>query len=220
VQVRECYGMTECSSFTTQNMTGKLGAVGKVLPFFEIRIADDDGNPLGVNQRGEIWVKEKTPGLITEGYFHNPEATAASRQGGWFLTGDLGYFDADGDYYYTGRKKDSVRRRGENVASYEVERMINEHPAIAESGIVGVGNELGDEDIKVFLRLKPGAKVDPLDLIKWCEERMAYFQVPRFVDFIDEFPKTPSERIRKDALSRDTARCFDLEKSGYKLQRR
>ncbi|MCC7048621.1 MAG: AMP-binding protein [Alphaproteobacteria bacterium] len=220
VQVRECYGMTECSSFTTQNLTGKLGSTGKVLPFFEVRIADDAGNALGANQRGEIWVREKFPGLITGGYFKNPEATAASKRDEWFLTGDLGYFDADGDYYYAGRKKDSIRRRGENIASYEVERMINEHPSVAESGIVGVGNELGDEDIKVFLRLKPGTTVEPLDFVKWCETRMAYFQVPRFVDFIDEFPKTPSERIRKDALSRDTARCFDLEKSGYKLQRR
>lgn len=219
VQIRECYGMTECSSFTTQNLTGKLGSTGKVLPFFEVRIADDDGNALGTGQRGEIWVREKAEGVITEGYFRNPEATAASKRGEWFLTGDLGYFDADGDYYYAGRKKDSVRRRGENIASYEVERMINEHPAVAESGIVGVGNDLGDEDIKVFLRLKPGATVDPLEFVKWCEGRMAYFQVPRFVDFIDEFPKTPSERIRKDALSRDTARCFDLEKSGYRLQR-
>jgi crotonobetaine/carnitine-CoA ligase len=220
VQIRECYGMTECSSFTTQNLTGKLGSTGKVLPFFEIRIADDDGKALGVDQRGEIWVREKVAGVITAGYFRNPEATAASKRDGWFLTGDLGYFDADGDYYYAGRKKDSIRRRGENIASYEVERMINEHPAVAESGIVGVSNELGDEDIKVFLRLKPGATVDPLEFVKWCEGRMAYFQVPRFVDFIDAFPKTPSERIRKDALSRDTSRCFDLEKSGYRLQRR
>ncbi len=220
VQIRECYGMTECSSFTTQNLTDKLGSVGRPLPFFEVRIADENGGPLGPNQRGEIWVKEKVPGLITPGYFRNPEATAAATREGWFLTGDLGYFDEEGDYFYAGRKKDSIRRRGENIASYEVERLINEHPAVAESGIVGVGNELGDEDIKAFLRLKPGARLDPLDFIKWCEARMAYFQVPRFVAFIDAFPKTPSERIRKDALPRDTDNCFDLEKSGYRLQRR
>lgn len=219
VQVRECYGMTECSSFTTQNVTGKLGSVGKPLPFFEVRIAGDDGAALGLDQRGEIWVKGKSPGLITEGYFANPEATRNSRRDGWFLTGDVGYFDADGDYYYAGRKKDSIRRRGENVAAYEVERIINEYPAVAESCVIGVANELGDEDIKAFLRLKPDSRLDPLAFIKWCEQRMAYFQVPRFVATIDEFPKTPSERIRKDALPRDTANCFDLEKAGYKLKR-
>ncbi|MBL8704355.1 MAG: AMP-binding protein [Rhodospirillales bacterium] len=220
VQIRECYGMTECSSFTTQNLTGKLGSTGKPLPFFEVRIAGENGEALGQDQRGEFWVKGKVPGLITEGYFANPEATRSSFRDGWFLTGDLGYFDADGDYYYAGRKKDSIRRRGENVAAYEVERIINEHPAVAESGIIGVPNELGDEDIKVFLRLKPGARLEPMDFIQWCEPKMAYFQVPRFVDFIQEFPKTPSERIRKDALPRDTAKVFDLEKTGYKVRRR
>ena len=212
--------MTECSSFTTQNLTGKLGSTGKPLPCFSVRTAGENGEALGEGQRGEFWVKGKLPGLITEGYLANPEATKSSFRDGWFLTGDLGEIDADGDYYYAGRKKDSIRRRGENVAAYEVERAINEHPAVAESGIVGVPNELGDEDIKVFLRLKPGATLAPLDFIQWCEPRMAYFQVPRFIDFIEDFPKTPSERIRKDALSRATTGIFDVEKSGYKVKRR
>lgn len=219
VQIRECYGMTECSSFTTQNLTGKLGSVGKPLPYFDVRIADDAGNALGPDQRGEFQVREKTPGVISRGYFRNPEATAAAWKNGWFLTGDLGYQDADGDFYYAGRKKDSVRRRGENVAAYEVERILAQHPSVAEAGVVGVPNELADEDIKAFLRLKPGLTLDPLEFIKWCETRMAYFQVPRFVETIDAFPKTATERIRKEALSRDTARCFDLEKTGYRLKR-
>ena len=115
--------------------------------------------------------------------------------------------------------KDSIRRRGENITAFEIERIANEHPDVVESGAIGVPNELSDEDVKIFLRLKPGAVLDPLDFIRWCEERMAYFQIPRYVAFIEEFPKTPSERIRKEALSRETDGVFDLEASGYRLKR-
>lgn len=216
VRVRECYGMTEASSFTTLNTCEKVGSVGKPLPYFEVRIADDSGAFLGPNQRGEIWVREKEPGVIMREYFRNPEATAAALAGGWLRTGDFGYQDEEGFFYYAGRKKDSLRRRGENISAWEVERVLNEHPNIAESAVVGVDNEIADQDVKAFIRLKPGHTLDPLALIQWCEPRMAKFQIPRYVAFIDAFPKTPTERIRKELLSRATRDCWDLEQSGYK----
>ena len=216
VRIRECYGMTEASSFTTLNTDEKIGSIGKPLPYFEVRIADDDGRFLGPGKKGEIWVKEKVPGVIMTGYFGNPEATAATLQGGWLRTGDIGSFDEEGFYYFAGRKKDSLRRRGENISAWEVERVLNEHPAVAESAVIGVDNEIADQDIKAFLRLKPGEPLNALDLIKWCEPRMALFQLPRYVAFIEDFPKTPTERIRKELLSRATDTCFDLEKSGYR----
>src|SRR5262249_8166726 len=145
--------------------------------------------------------------------------TAAAFRDGWLCTGDIGWLDEDGHLYYCGRKKDSLRRRGENVAAFEVERVLNEHPDVEESAIVGVANELADEDINAFSRLKAGHRLDPLDLVRWCETRMAYFQVPRYVAFIDAFPKTPSERIRKDVLSRSAEDCWDLERSGHSLKR-
>jgi len=219
IGIRECYGMTEASSFTTQNLDNKVGSVGKVLPWFEVAIVDDTGTPLGAGKRGEIWVRERVPGLIMKGYFHNPEATAAALKDGWLRTGDVGWFDADGDYYFAGRMKDSIRRRGENITAFEIERIVNDHPDVAESGVIGVANELADEDVKIFLRLKPGASLDPLDFVRWCEGRMAHFQVPRYIEFIEAFPKTATERIRKDRLSRETAGLFDLDKSGYRLKR-
>ena len=219
VPIRECYGMTETSSFTTQNRDGKIGSVGKPLPWFELRIVDDDGVALGPGKRGEFRVREKIPGLITKGYFNNPGATADTLRDGWFCTGDVGYFDEDGDYYFVGRKKDSIRRRGENITAFEVERIANEHPGVAESAVVGVKNEISDEDIKIFLRLKSGASLEPLDFIRWAETRMAYFQVPRYVAFVEAFAKTPTERIRKEVLPRDTAGIFDLETTEYKLNR-
>jgi carnitine-CoA ligase len=211
MRIRECYGMTEASSFTTLNTEGKLGSIGKPLPYFEVRIADDEGHFLGPDQRGEIWVKEKVPGVIMTGYFANPAATGSALKDGWLRTGDLGYADGEGFFYFAGRKKDSLRRRGENISAWEVERVLNEHPAVAESAVIGVENEIADQDLKAFLRLKPGERLDAVELVKWCEPRMAAFQIPRFVAFIDEFPKTPTERIRKELLSRSTDGCFDRE---------
>jgi crotonobetaine/carnitine-CoA ligase len=219
VRVRECYGMTEASSFTTLNTEGKLGSVGKPLPYFDVRIADERGRFLGPGRKGEIWVRETEPGVITKGYFRDPEATASALVGGWLRTGDLGYYDEEGFFYYSGRKKDSLRRRGENVSAWEVERVVNEHPDVAESAVVGVENEIADQDIKVFIRLKPGRTLDPLALIKWCEPRMPRFQVPRYVAFVDEFPKSPTERIRKELLPKSVDGCWDLAKSGYEVGR-
>ncbi len=216
VRIRECYGMTEASSFTTVNTEEKIGSVGKPLPYFEVRIVDDGGQRLGPGQKGEIWVRETVPGVIMTGYFGNAEATASALRDGWLRTGDLGYVDDEGFHYFSGRKKDSLRRRGENISAWEVERVLNEHPAVAESAVIGVDNEFADQDIKAFLRLKPGERLDALDLVEWCEPRMAPFQIPRFVAFIEEFPKTPTERIRKEMLPRATDGCFDREKSGYR----
>lgn len=219
VRIRECYGMTEASSFTTLNTDEKLGSVGKPLPYFEVRIADENGHALPARQRGEILVRETEPGVIMKEYFRNPDATASALAGGWLHTGDLGSYDDEGFFYYAGRKKDSLRRRGENVSAWEVERVINEHPAVAETAVIGVDNELSDQDIKAFVRLKPGQTLAPLDLIKWCEPRMPHFQLPRFVELIDAFPKTPTERIRKELLPRSVDKSWDLEASDYRPSR-
>lgn len=213
LRIRECYGMTEASSFTTLNTAEKFGSVGTPLPYFEVRIADDSGAFLGPNQRGEIWVRAKESGVVMKEYFRNPEAAAATLVDGWLRTGDFGYCDEEGFFYYAGRKKDSLRRRGENISAWEVERVLNQHPDIAESAVVGVDNDIADQDVKAFIRLKPGHDLDPLALIKWCEPRMARFQIPRYVAFIDQFPKTPTERIRKELLSRANDDCWDLERS-------
>jgi carnitine-CoA ligase len=219
IPIREAYGMTECSSFSAQNLTGKLGSVGACLPHFEMCVVDHVGNPLRPGKHGEIWVRGKLPGVITSGYWRNPRATDALFEGEWLRTGDIGWYDEEGDFYYSGRKRDSVRRRGENVAAFEVERVLNEHPSISESAVVGVPNALADEDIKAFVQLKAGKALDPLALVQWCESRMAYFQIPRYIAFVESLPKTPSERVRKDALSRSTEDCWDLEYSGYKVRR-
>ncbi len=215
VTIHEDYGMTECSSITTVNAECKLGSIGKPVDFFEVRIADEKGVPAPPNQFGEIQVRSKQPGLIIREYFRNPEATrAAIGADGWFRTGDLGSVDEEGFIYFRGRMKDCVRRGGENISAWEVERVINKHPDIEESALVGVKTEIGVDDLKIFLKVAPGhPRPDPAALIEWCEAHMPKFQVPRYVAFIDAFDKTPSQRIKKENLSRSTSDCWDRKAS-------
>jgi crotonobetaine/carnitine-CoA ligase len=220
-EIRENYGMTEASSVTTLNLgESPEGSNGKAAPYFEVRIGDDDGNPLGVGERGEIMVREKEPGLITKGYFRDEAATERTLKDGWLYTGDLAYFDEDENYFFIGRKKDSIRRRGENVSAWEVERHVNTHSDVEECAVIGVDTEIGEQDIKLFVKVQPGRTVDPLDLIRWCESGLAYFQMPRYIDFVDEFPKTATFRIQKEKLEKGVAKSWDLNTSGYTIERR
>jgi crotonobetaine/carnitine-CoA ligase len=219
IPVHEVYGLTEGSGFSTFNASGKVGSVGKPLPYMEVQIVDDIGNPLPAGQIGEIIVRGKEPGLITKGYLGNPEATASALKGEWLHTGDLGRFDDDGDLFYLGRKTDSIRHRGENVSAWEVEHVLDSHPAIQESAVVGVKAEIGEQEIKAFIKLARGATLDPLDLVKWCEPRMPRYQIPRYITFVETFEKTGTLRIRKGALSKDTTDCWDLEQSGHNPKR-
>jgi len=212
LKIQECYGMTEASGFTTVNTSGKVGSIGRPYPYFDVQIIGDDGLPLKAGQCGEIIVREKEPGLITRGYLKNQEATAAALQSGWLHSGDIGYYDEAGDFYYMGRKKDSIRRRGENISAWEVERVLNSHPDIQESAVIGVDAEIGEQDLKAFVVCAAGVAIDPLDIIKWCRPRMPHYQIPRYVAFTEHFEKTPTERIRKKNHSKNTDDCWDLEK--------
>jgi crotonobetaine/carnitine-CoA ligase len=220
VQVRECYGLTEGASFTTVNTEGKVGSIGRPVDHFEVAIVDENDGPLGELQVGEIIQRGREPGLIMDGYFNDPAASADALRGGWLHTGDLGYRDHEGFFYYAGRKKDSIRTRGENVSAWEVEQVAVSYPGVAQCAVIGVPSETGESDLKLFVKAGRGAHIDPLDLVRWCDRQLAYFQVPRYVSFIDEFPVTPSQRIRKDALSRDVSDSWDLAKSGYRPGRK
>ena len=205
IEIREGYGMTETSSFSTINpggsRAGKLGSIGTAVDYFRVEVVDDLGQPCAPGQPGEIRVAETEPGVLTTGYYANPEATAGALRDGWLYTGDIAEMDADGFITYHGRKKDSLRRRGENISAWEVERVVNDHPEIAESALIGVKNEIGDEDLKLFVRRIGGSTLDGATLLSWCADRMARFQVPRLVRFVDDFRKTPTQRIQKQFLS-------------------
>jgi crotonobetaine/carnitine-CoA ligase len=219
VTLREGYGISEAQNFTHLNLEGRVGSIGKPIPELESWIEGDDGRRLPPRDIGEIVVRPKLPGIIMQGYFGDPVRTAETIRNGCVYTGDLGYQDEDGFYYYAGRKKDSLRRRGENVSAWEVERVINAHPAVEEAAVVGVNSGMGEQDIRVFVKLAPGETLEPIELIRWCERDLAYYQIPRFVDFVDEFPRGPTQRIRKGDLPVDTAAGFDLERTGYTINR-
>jgi crotonobetaine/carnitine-CoA ligase len=211
VAIYEDYGMTETSSYATYNPERRLGSIGRELPYFTVRIGDDEGRPVAAGTIGEIMVREKEPGLLLPSYYDNPEATASALRDGWLHTGDLGRADADGYFYFLGRKKDSVRRRGENISAWEVERVINDHPEIVESALIAVKSDVGDEDLKIVIKPVAGRKPDPRQIAEWCVDRMPYFQIPRYFAFVEDFLKTPTERIKKELLSRATDDCWDRE---------
>jgi len=209
VQIRECYGMTEASSITTYNDNGVIGSVGKPVPWLTVELRDENDRPVAAGERGEIVVRAIQQNAIFPGYFRNPEATAKALRNGALYTGDLGVFDAEGNLFFLGRMTDSVRCKGENVSAWEVERVAVTHPAVEDCAMIGVAAEVGEQDIKLFVKPKPGATVDPAELSAFLAERLAPFQNPRYIAIIDEFERTPSQRIMKHKLSKETAGCWD-----------
>lgn len=208
IHIRECYGMTEASSLTTHNDTGLVGSVGKPMPWFNVRLLDDAGQEI-LDGRAEIVITTSVPGAIFPGYFRNPEATAKALRPEGFRTGDVGSWDADGNLFFHGRKSDSVRCRGENVSSWEVEHVAAQHPDVEDSAMIGVATDVGEQDIKLFVQLKPGAIADADALGAWLGQRLAGFQVPRYIAFVKAFDRTPSQRIMKHRLSDSTDDCWD-----------
>jgi crotonobetaine/carnitine-CoA ligase len=200
VQIRECYGMTECSSITTYNDNGTLGAVGRPAPWFAVELIDPSGQPVATGERGEIIVRTSLPGAITGGYLSNPEATARALRGEAFHTGDLGSFDAEGNMYFHGRMTDSVRVRGENVSAMEVEQVVAKHPEVEDCAMIGVAAEVGEQEIKLFVKRKDGAALAPQELSDWLAQRLAPYQNPRYIVMVSEFERTASQRIMKHKL--------------------
>ena len=208
LHMRDSFGMTETASLNIINIEGEPGALGKPLPYFQARIVNESGKDVKNGETGQLLIKCLEPNLITSGYYKNPEATAAAYQNGWFHTGDLVRQDNRGIYFFVGRQKDSIRRRGENISAWEVERIIGTHPEVEESALIPVSNEFGDEEIKAFIKPR-SVQFDPKVFFEWCEGKMARYQIPRFVQIVDEFPKTPTQRIMKHKLSRSTTDCWD-----------
>lgn len=201
VEIRECYGMTECSSVTTYNADRVVGSVGRPLPWFEVDLNDDAGRPVPAGARGEIVVRARLPGAITRGYFNNPEATARALRPDGFHTGDIGSRDDEGYMYFHGRMTDNVRVKGENVSAFEVEHVAAQHPAVEDCAMIGVASDVGEQDIKLFVKAKAGASLDAAALSVWLAARLAPYQNPRYIVLIDEFDRTPSQRIMKHRLA-------------------
>ncbi|HXG65416.1 MAG TPA: AMP-binding protein, partial [Blastocatellia bacterium] len=220
--IYETFGMTEGLIIPPKLYEPRRpGCCGKPIDDYEVRIVDEDDLALGPRATGEIVMRPRQPYTMMTGYYKMPEATLEAFRNLWFHTGDLGYFDEDGFLYYVGRKKDAIRRRGENISAFEIETVINQHPAVLESAAIAVPSELGEDDVKIVVVLKPGETLAPEELIRFCEPRLAYFMIPRYVEFREALPKNPSQRIEKYKLRADgnTAATWDREKAGVKVKR-
>jgi crotonobetaine/carnitine-CoA ligase len=217
----EAYGATDGQIVTyTPRDNVRPGSCGKVIDGFELAIVDDGDEPQPPGVTGEIVYRSKAPYVMSLGYHNNADATVETRRNFWFHSGDYGYLDKDGFLFFVDRKKDALRRRGENVSSYEVEKVFNDHEAVSECAAVAVPSELNEDEIKIVISLKPEAKVEALDLIKWSEPRLPYFMIPRYVEFMDELPKTANGKVMRFELRKSgIVGCWDLEKSGYTLRR-
>ena len=229
-----CYGTVE-----TLDQPHRPGTAGILRwhpdPRFQnqLRITDDNGRPLGQREVGEITLKSPA---VTPGYWDDPKRTAEALKQGWLYTGDLGWVDEDGYLYFVDRKKDVIRRRGENISSQEVENVIRKHPGVLDCAVIGVPSDVGDYDVKAYVVPHSQATLDeagtgpgettgplsPADIIYWCADRLAYFKVPRYLEFRPELPKTPTMRVRKDVLRLErpdlTTDCFDREKAGIQIR--
>ena len=202
---REAFGMTEAGTclfmpIQATDMVGS-GSCGKAGPFRQSRIVDTEtGRPVAQGEVGELQIRG--PGML-QGYWKNPEATAAAFDGEWFRTGDLFRQDERGYNYIVGRVKDMVRRAGENIAAREVETIIIDLPQVVEVAVVGVPDETRGEEVKACLVLQPGltkSDVPPQKILEHCATRLAAFKVPRFISYHEELPKTPSGKIAKKVL--------------------
>jgi crotonobetaine/carnitine-CoA ligase len=219
----EGFGMTEIGLAVHDAIEyRRTGSCGRVLDdLFEVQLVDDDDVEVAIGEIGEIVVRPKKPYIMMTEYYRMPEKTLESYRNLWFHTGDYAKKDEDGFFYFVDRKKDALRRRGENISSFEVEKVINTHPRVLESAVFAVPSELGEDEVKANVVLKPGETLAPEDLIKHCDERMAYFAVPRYLEFVPELPKTPTNRIEKYRLREAgiTKNTWDREKAGIKIAR-
>ena len=196
------YGMTEIPHiFMAPASSARFRSVGRAIPGVPFRLVDDDGGDVAPGETGELLVGGD-PMCANAGYYEMPDATEQAWRGGWFHTGDMFSVDDDGYYYFVDRRKDAIRRRGENISSLEVEAVVNADPAVAECAVVGVPSEWGEEEILLVVVATPDQHVDPAALIARIEPQLARYAVPRYVEVVESLPKTPNLKVRK-AILRD-----------------
>lgn len=218
------YGLTEAAVITSLpgGEYAPASSSGKRVPEFDTRIFDDNDNECPPGVAGEIVTRPLRPDIMFMGFWRRPEATLNLMRNMWFHTGDIGKFDEDGFFYFVDRKKDYLRRRGENISSFEMESAFMGHPDLEEVAVHAVFSPVGEDDLKVTARLKPGAAVTEEELCRWCLDKVPYYAVPRFIEFRAELPKNPQGRVLKYQLRDEgrTASTWDMETSDIKVTKR
>lgn len=221
----ETWGMTEINipCWHPSDVPLRPGAAGKIREeWYDFKVVDPDTDEeLPVGHTGEFVIRPKLPGIISPGYFKNPKATLRAWRNLWFHTGDSGYIDAEGWVYFVDRLGDRIRRRAENISSYDIETAANAHPAVLESAAIGVPSGfISDDDIKLYFVIRPGHQLAPPDLLGFLARQLPHHMVPRYIERVEEMPRTPTQKIRKADL-RDagiTPGTWDRKASGVDLR--
>ena len=224
------FGFDYLSGFNMTEVSGPLicrvnetvlRSCGRVREGMECRIVDDFDNEVPHGEPGELIIRADNPWTLATGYLGDPEATAAAWRNGWFHTGDLMRRDAEGCFFFIDRKKDAIRRRGENMSSLEIEIEVSGHPSVREAAAYGVDMPGGEQEVMVAVAPVSGATIDPRELVEYLIPRMTHFMVPRFVRVETELPKTPTNKIQKTGLRAEgvTAETFDREAAGLTIRR-
>jgi carnitine-CoA ligase len=222
-QIVTVYGLTEAFPLAYAGVTDENppGASGRFNPNFDVRIVDAEDDEVRSGVVGEVVCRPRSSHIMFEAYDGREAATLEQMRNLWFHTGDLGRVDDDGNFFYVDRKKDAMRRRGENISSFEVEQALLRYPGLAEVAAIGVPSELGEDDVMVLVVAAPGSVIDVASFMDFCCERLPYFAVPRYVEFTSELPKNAVGRVlkhvlRERGLSADT---WDREQAGYVVRR-
>jgi len=223
VRLLEGYGSTE-TNFVIAAEEGSdcTGTMGRLQPGFEARVVDERDIELPPGQAGELLLRASEPFSFSSGYFGRPAQTVEAWRNLWFHTGDRVIRDHQGRFIFVDRLKDAIRRRGENISSHEVEQVLSSHPAVANVAVFPVSSDLAEDEVMAAIIVKPDTVVSPLDLIRFCETRMPHFAIPRYIDFVDELPRTENGKVRKVVLRERgvTASTWDREAAGVTLDRR
>jgi crotonobetaine/carnitine-CoA ligase len=218
------FGLTEATflTWTPQGVAHPWGSAGMRNDDFDVRLFDENDREVAVGEVGEICARPLRPYVMFSGYWRRPEATAAVMRNMWFHTGDLGRFDADGWLWFVDRKKDYLRRGGENISSMEVESTFRAHPAVADVAAHAVPSELSEDELKVTIVLREGQQVDPAELCRWSLDRLPYFAVPRYIEFRVELPRNPMNKVLKYQLREEgvTAGTWDRGDSDVVVAKR
>jgi carnitine-CoA ligase len=217
------YGLSEAAPLIISSVDDPPapGSSGRANPLFDVRIFDDMERELAVGEVGEVVCRPTTPHVMFDGYYRNDPATVAALRNLWFHTGDLGRFDSDGAFYFVDRKKDAMRRRGENISSFEVEQAVLLHPDVAEVAAHAVPSEFGEDDVKICVIVKPGTAPTHEAIMDHCVANMPSFAVPRYVEFVADFPRSPVARVLKYELRKrgKTVDTWDREEADYVVAR-
>lgn len=222
VTVWTLFNMTEINvPIVSQPNPAVPGTCGRLREGVQARIVDEHDCEVPVGSVGELMLRTDAPWSLNSGYFKDADATARAWRNGWFHTGDGFRKDADGNYFFVDRMKDAIRRRGENISSFEVECEVIAHPSVRECAVVAVPNETAEDDVLVVVATVPGHTLDPAELLTFLQPRLAHFMLPRYIRVLSDLPRTPTQKVEKHVLRSAgvTPDTWDREQAGVRIKR-